>query len=387
MTDDAAGPVEPAPETAELALPGEEPSRTAEPATGPDDDEPGVRSRRSRGRRGRGRGRTVEPVDGEAEAEAETSRGELARPEPARLEPARLEPSRLELGRGETQRGGRTEPSLEQILRDLFLEAPLRAAAAAEEEERKIALFCDFENIALGVRDSESKKFELYLVLDRLREKGKVIVKKAYSDWSRYAEHKKTFHEAGIELIEIPQKYYSGKNSADIKMVVDAMDLCYSNAHIDTFVIMSGDSDFSPLVSKLKENNKHVIGLGVKNATSSLLIDNCDEFIYYEDLWRDAEKAPLIKGLSAKDSEAFGLLTEAMQALIREDKEILWGSMIKQTMKRKRPSFNEGYYGYRTFSELLEDAEKKGVIRLTKDQRSGSYIVTGFAGTASRNGG
>lgn len=269
-------------------------------------------------------------------------------------------------------------PSLETILREIFLESPSRANS--EVEERKIALFCDFENIALGVRDSESKKFELNLVLDRLREKGKVIVKKAYSDWSRYSDFKKTFHESGIELIEIPQKYYSGKNSADIKMVVDAMDLCYSNEHLDTFVIMSGDSDFTPLVSKLKENNKYVIGLGVKNATSSLLIDNCDEFIYYEDVWRDAQTAPLMKGLkSTKDSEVFSLMTDAMLALIRENKEVLWGSMIKQTMKRKRPSFNEGYYGYRTFSELLEDAQRKGIIRLKRDQRSGSYIVSGFA--------
>jgi uncharacterized protein (TIGR00288 family) len=271
----------------------------------------------------------------------------------------------------------RVQPSLETLLREIFLQVPDRHNS--DVEERKIALFCDFENIALGVRDSESKKFEINLVLERLREKGKVIVKKAYSDWSRYGDYKKTFHEAGIELIEIPQKYYSGKNSADIKMVVDAMDLCYSNEHIDTFVVMSGDSDFSPLVSKLKENNKRVIGVGVKNASSSLLIDNCDEFIYYEDLWRDTQKAPQLDGISKKDAEAFNLLADAMQALVREDKEILWGSMIKQTMKRKRPSFNEGYYGYRTFSELLEDAERKGVIRLKKDRRSGSYIVVGFA--------
>jgi len=274
------------------------------------------------------------------------------------------------------------EPTLEEVLRELFQQAPEKGSS--DVEEHKIALFCDFENIALGVRDSESKKFEISLVLERLREKGKVIVKKAYSDWSRYAEYKKTFHEAGIELIEIPQKYYSGKNSADIKMVVDAMDLCYSNDHIDTFVVMSGDSDFSPLVSKLKENNKTVIGVGVKNASSSLLIDNCDEFIYYEDLWRDAETAPLLDGLSNKDSEAFGLMNEAILALVREDKDVLWGSMIKQTIKRKRPSFNEGYFGYRTFSELLEDAEQKNIIRLKKDRRSGSYIVTGFATAARR---
>ena len=163
-------------------------------------------------------------------------------------------------------------------------------------DEKKIALFCDFENVALGVRDSEIKKFDINLVLERLLEKGKIIVKKAYSDWERYSDYKRSVHEAAIELIDIPQKYYSGKNSADIKMVVDAMDLCYSKEHLDTFVLLSGDSDFSPLVSKLKENNKYVIGVGVKNSSSKLLIDNCDEFLYYEDIWRDARQTPKIKG-------------------------------------------------------------------------------------------
>ena len=186
-------------------------------------------------------------------------------------------------------------------------------------------------------------------------------------------------HEAAIELIDIPQKYYSGKNSADIKMVVDAMDLCYSKEHLDTFVLLSGDSDFSPLVSKLKENNKRVIGVGVKNSSSNLLIDNCDEFIYYEDIWRDAQRAARLDNLSKKDAEVFGLLIDAMFALMRESKDVLWGSMIKQTMQRKRPSFNEGYYGYNTFSELLEDAQKKKIIRLKRDQRSGNYVVTGLA--------
>ncbi len=335
-----------APETSDEA-----PAIEPEPGPEPKEKPSSPRNRRSRSRRSRRGPRTPE---------AEIAPPELG-PEPEVAAEAEEE-----------------TPSLEEVLREIFLESPARISS--EVEERKIALFCDFENIALGVRDSESKKFELSLVLDRLREKGKVIVKKAYSDWSRYSDFKKTFHESGIELIEIPQKYYSGKNSADIKMVVDAMDLCYTNEHIDTFVIMSGDSDFTPLVSKLKENNKYVIGLGVKNATSGLLIDNCDEFIFYEDLWRDAQTAPLMKGLkSPKDSEVFSLMTDAMLALIRENKEILWGSMIKQTMKRKRPSFNEGYYGYRTFSELLEDAERKGVIHLKRDQRSGSYIVSGFA--------
>ncbi|RPH57846.1 NYN domain-containing protein, partial [bacterium] len=246
---------------------------------------------------------------------------------------------------------------------------------------RKIAMFCDFENIALGVRDSDIGKFDINMVLERLLEKGKIIVKKAYADWERYSDYKRPFHEAAIELIDIPQKFYSGKNSADIKMVVDAMDLSYSKEHLDTFVILSGDSDFSPLVSKLKENNKYVIGVGVKNSSSNLLVDNCDEFIYYEDVWRDSQKGPKLDGLNKKTAEAFSLMIESIQALARENKDVLWGSMIKQTMQRKKPSFNEGYYGYSTFSELLEDAERKNIIKLKKDQRSGTYIVTGFAKT------
>ena len=245
-------------------------------------------------------------------------------------------------------------------------------------DERKIAMFCDFENIALGVRDSEIKKLDINLVLARLLEKGKIIVKKAYADWERYSDYKRPFHEAAIELIDIPQKYYSGKNSADIKLVVDAMDLCYSKEHLDTFVIASGDSDFSPLVSKLKENNKYVIGIGVKNSSSSLLVDNCDEFIYYEDVWRAAQQRPHLESLPPKEAEVFGLMSDAMLALIRENKEVLWGSMIKQTMQRKRPSFNESYYGYNTFSDLLEDAARKNIIGLKRDQRSGNYVVTGF---------
>jgi uncharacterized protein (TIGR00288 family) len=247
-------------------------------------------------------------------------------------------------------------------------------------DERKIALFCDLENIALGVRDSESKKFDIHLVLERLLEKGKIIVKKAYADWERYSDFKREFHEAGVELINIPQRHYSGKNSADIKMAVDAMELSYSKEHLDTFVVLSGDSDFSPLVSKLKENNKYVIGLGVRNSSSNLLIDNCDEFVFYEDVWRDAQQAPKLAGMGKKTSEAFRLMVESIQALMRENKDVLWGSMIKQTMQRKRPSFSEGYYGYSTFSELLEDAERRKIIKLKKDQRSGTYIVTGFAG-------
>jgi uncharacterized protein (TIGR00288 family) len=244
--------------------------------------------------------------------------------------------------------------------------------------EARIAMFCDLENIAIGVRDSEIKKFDIGLLLERILEKGKIIVKRAYADWERFSDYKRGFHEAAIELIDIPQKFYAGKNSADIKLVVDAMDFCYSKPHLDTFVIVSGDSDFSPLVSKLKENNKYVIGIGVKNSSSNLLVDNCDEFIYYEDMWRDVQRVPRLDHLSPKDAEVFGLMIEAIVALVRENKDVLWGSMIKQTMKRKRPSFNEGYYGYNSFSELLQDARDKHVVVLARDRRSGSYVVTGF---------
>jgi uncharacterized protein (TIGR00288 family) len=249
-------------------------------------------------------------------------------------------------------------------------------------DERKQALFIDFENIALGLRDSKHKSFDITLVLKRLVEKGKIMVKRAYADWERYVEYKRPFHEAAIELIDIPQKKYSGKNSADIRLVVDAMDLAHGKEHLDTFVIVSGDSDFSPLVSKLRENDKYVIGMGVKNSSSELLVDNCDEFIYYEDLLRATKKAVPIQNLPEKRTEVFAMVTDAIRALQRENKEVLWGSMIKQTMKRKRPDFDEGYYGYSTFSKLLEDAAKHGILELKKDQRSGTYIITGFTEVA-----
>ena len=244
-------------------------------------------------------------------------------------------------------------------------------------EERKLALYIDFENIARGIRDAQYKGFEIKLILERLVEKGKIMVKRAYADWSRYTDYKRPFHVAAIELIDIPQSRYSGKNSADIRMVVDAMDLAHRNEHIDTFAIVSGDSDFSPLVSKLRENDKYVIGLGVKNSSSELLVGNCDEFIFYEDLTRDAKKGTALKGLPEKKAEAFAQLIDAVQALQRENKDTLWGSMVKQTMIRKNPAFNESYYGYATFSKLLEDASKNRVVTLKRDDRSGTYVIAG----------
>jgi len=249
-------------------------------------------------------------------------------------------------------------------------------ASNHQQDEQRLALFIDFENIAIGVRDAHYRKFDINLVLERLLEKGKVLVKKAYADWSRYSDYKRAFHEAAIELIEVPQKSVGGKNSADIRLVVDAMDMSFQKEHIDCFVVCSGDSDFSPLVSKLKENNKYVIGLGVKNSTSDLLIENCDEFIFYEDLVRGQQRQiPAMSSLPEKIQEAFQLLVDAVLALQRENKEVLWGSMVKETMKRKKPSFNETYYGFRTFSHLLEEAQRKGIVTLRRDQKSGSYVV------------
>jgi uncharacterized protein (TIGR00288 family) len=262
-----------------------------------------------------------------------------------------------------------------------------------------MALFCDFENVALGVRDAKYAKFDINRVLERLLLKGSIVVKKAYCDWERYKEFKASMHEASFEMIEIPHLRISGKNSADIRLVVDALDLCYTKSHVDTFVIISGDSDFSPLVSKLRENNKAVIGVGVKSSTSDLLIANCDEFIFYDDLVRQEETkqrsrrkqsarkpaaesqkdAP--KGDEERKLEAFDLVLDTIEALAeeRDQDEKIWGSMVKQTLKRRNPGFNESYYGFRTFSELLEEAQKRHLLTLEADQKSGGYIVRGHA--------
>ena len=240
-----------------------------------------------------------------------------------------------------------------------------------------IALFIDLENLVLGNKQP-IKDFNIQKVLERLLEKGKIVAKKAYGDWDGYPREKQTLHEAAIELIEIPKRSMTGKNSADIRMVVDAMDLCYSKEHIGVFVVASGDSDFSPLVSKLKENGKMVIGVGRKEASSELLISNCDEFIFYEDLFQPATEPPKIKGLPRKKAQVMYWLIDAIQALMRENKETLFASMIKETIKRKRPFFNEAEFGYDSFSELLEDAEEKGIITLDKHPKSRTYVVTGF---------
>ena len=261
----------------------------------------------------------------------------------------------------------------------------------AEADTANLALFCDFENIALGVRDARYAQFDINRVLERLLAKGSIVVKKAYCDWERYREFKAGMHQAGFELIEIPHVKQSGKNSADIRMVVDALDLCYTKPHVDSFVIISGDSDFSPLVSKLRENNKGVIGVGVKNSTSDLLIANCDEFIYYDDLVREQKSrrggrkktaesaaAPADNGKDEdKRHEAFELVLATIDALIAErgDEERIWGSMVKQALKRRRPGFNESYYGFRSFNRLLEEAAARRLLTLERDEKSGGYLI------------
>jgi uncharacterized protein (TIGR00288 family) len=244
--------------------------------------------------------------------------------------------------------------------------------------ERKIAFFLDFDNIALGVRDAKYERFEISLILDRLLEKGKILVKRAYADWSRHKEYRRALHEAAIDLVEIPERGLTGKNSADVRMCVDAIDFCYSKDHIDTFAIASGDSDFSPLVSKLRENGKYALGIGVKNSTSDLLVENCDEFIFYEDLVRTKPRGALPGNLDKKKAEVMGLLIGAIEALERESKETLWASLIKETVKRKKPSFDESYYGYRSFSHLLEDAQRRKLVKLEKDPRSGTWVVKDY---------
>jgi uncharacterized protein (TIGR00288 family) len=263
-------------------------------------------------------------------------------------------------------------------------------------DTKNLALFCDFENIALGVKDANYSRFEIEEVLERLLVKGNIVVKKAYCDWERYRDFKADMHEASFELIEIPHVRQSGKNSADIRMVVDALDLCYTKAHVDAFVIISGDSDFSPLVSKLRENNKIVIGVGVKNSTSDLLIANCDEFIYYDDLIRIAERRKPNKKKSngrkenderggrkerqeARAEKAFNQVLETIDDLLSErgDEDKMWGSMVKQALKRRKPGFNESYHGFRSFGKLLEEMEKRGMLMLEHDKKSGGYIITG----------
>ncbi len=259
--------------------------------------------------------------------------------------------------------------------------------AAPSTGEKRIALFIDFDNLALGIKGSPGKKFQIQIVLDRLLEKGKILVKKAYADWSTHRDYKAELHAAAIELIEIPKKRLGGKNSPDIRMVADALEVSYSKEHLDTFALVTGDSDFSPLVTKLRENNREVIGIGIKAASSPLLIENCDEFIFYEELVRAAPTKHIareISGVSDRKREAFDLVADAVRALFREGRELVWASMVKQTIKRKKPVFDEAYHEYGSFSELLFDMEEHGIVKLQKDPKSGSLIVSAvLAGTRS----
>jgi len=266
---------------------------------------------------------------------------------------------------------------------------------ATTPDTTSMALFCDFENIALGVRDAQYEKFDIKPVLERLLAKGSIVVKKAYCDWERYKAFKATMHEANFELIEIPHVRQSGKNSADIRMVVDALDLCYTKSHVDTFVIISGDSDFSPLVSKLRENAKQVIGVGVKQSTSDLLIANCDEFIFYDDLVREREaqrsasrreqppkRSPeeekkRREELEARRIKAVDLAVATFEDLmaVRGDAERIWASQLKEAIKRRNPGFNESYFGYKTFGALLEDAATRGGLGVGRDEKSGTFVT------------
>ncbi len=264
----------------------------------------------------------------------------------------------------------------------------------ASNDNVSMALFCDFENVALGVRDANYEKFDIKPVLERLLLKGSIVVKKAYCDWDRYKAFKAPMHEANFELIEIPHVRISGKNSADIRMVVDALDLCYTKAHVNTFVIISGDSDFSPLVSKLRENNKKVIGVGVKDSTSDLLVANCDEFIFYDDLVRESrrqrrdvrdvqqpKRSPEEEKRKREESEkrraeALDIAYETFDALIAErgDSGKIWASVLKEAIKRRKPDFNEAYYGFRTFGNLLEEMKARGLLEFGRDEKSGAYV-------------
>ena len=259
------------------------------------------------------------------------------------------------------------------------------------DDAHSLAVFIDFENLALGFeRDREpatgraprrkaGETLDVNAILERLVEKCKVIVKRAYADWGRFEKYREVMHDSGVQMMEIPERGKTGKNHADIQLCVDAMDLCYSKEHVDTFVIVSGDSDFTPLVAKLKENGKSVIGLGMKASTSDLLASSCDEFVYYEDL----AKRPAGPSMSATvvtraKRPAMKLLVESVQALQRENKDVMYSSLIKDTMKRKQPDFSESGFGYRTFQAMLEDAERLGLVSLRVDQRSGTYVVVGF---------
>lgn len=249
--------------------------------------------------------------------------------------------------------------------------------------QRNLALYIDFDNIAIGFKSKNGSKLDIRMVLNRLLEKGRIITKRAYADWHFYSKYKDELHAHGIELIEIPKRSMTGKNSADIRLVVDAIDLCHTNTHIDTFVIFSGDSDFSPLVSKLRENNKTIIGIGMRESSSNLLVENCDEFLFYENLGAEekAQESTITKTMPKDKLSAMKQLVSAVNALLREGTEILLASLIKDTIKRKNPSFSENSLGYSNFGEFLEDAARQDILEVTRDKtRGGTWVVTKLKG-------
>ncbi len=257
-----------------------------------------------------------------------------------------------------------------------------------QTQEPNLALFVDFDNVALGARDAR-QRFDIQLILQRLLEKGKIIVKRAYADWRHHKEYLQDMHQAGIELIEIPAPQLSGKNSADIRLVVDAMDMCYGKEHMNVFVIVSGDSDFTPLVSKLRENGKSVIGVGMRNSSSRLLIVNCDEFIFYDDLYSEqaGRQVAVLQNVPQKERELFDFLVTTIQGLMRESRGVLYSSLIKDTMKRKQPEFSEHEYGYSNFGDLLEDAMEHGLLEAVRDSRAGgTWVVTALGKAAGAEG-
>lgn len=293
---------------------------------------------------------------------------------------------------GPVRKGGESRPSRDSQIRPAVsqqldqggrVSAPAGSDAVVTtgdlEAEPNIVVLCDVESLALGIREIEGVKLNVHNVLQRLLDKGKIVVKRAYADWERFSDLRRGFHEAGFEIIDIPQKRHSGKSSVHIRLTVDAMELCCTKHHLKFFAILSADADLAPLVSKLREHDRTVIGVGTESVAAAALVEGCDEFIFYDEVWQERIEAPNLENLDDSRRQAFGLLVESVRALMRENKDVLWGSMIKQAIQRRHPAFSEGSFGYATFSELLEDAQKQGVVTLRRDERSGGYVVCGFS--------
>lgn len=376
----------------------------------PPADEPAGDEKPTGPGQGQGPGQETQADDARADRRRESTTGDASQdvPAPAPRKQGGQRPARRRSRKGQTRRTGREggdiapAPTSERTGGRRQSRPPSESPGAKKEvvagkgsrestggtagsntqtplEERRLAVICDLENITLGLRQSGAGDFDIELVLQRLLDKGRIDIKRAYADWERHRGGKQSFHKAGMELIDLPPRQPSGRSGAEIRIAVDAMELCYSKQHLDTFVLISGDGDLTPLVFKLKGNDKRVIGLGPLDSSSPVLVESCDEFLFYEDVRRQAQQPPQLGEVEEGQVEVMTMLVEAVQAMMRENQQILWGSVIKQTMQRKHPSFNESHFGYSSFSKLLQEAEAAGVIKLRKDQRSGSYVVTGFA--------